>query len=162
MEKLFCSPSWNWSQSWMNSFPIAHAGWASKPLSGFLAINGAARESILAGSLFLSSFALISWPEKEAAATFLAASWFYGSFFSATCSVNLGKAVVAGFLHCLCVSVCVWMGICELAPGAVCVCVGCLWYVANGSALRVGHNQHPPKDPLTMAPPGQQMLRPFG
>jgi len=85
----------------MNSFPIAHDGSASKRLSVFLAINRAKREPGLRSfSARLSPLGQKKKQQHERQQLFLVL-WL---FFSATCSVNLGKAVVAGF-YAACVRV---------------------------------------------------------
>jgi len=84
----------------MNSFPIAHAGSASKRLYGFLAIIRAKREPTL------GSFSRLGQKKKQQHQRhqlFLLPLGFM-ALFSATCSVNLGKAVVAGF-YAACVRV---------------------------------------------------------
>lgn len=54
--------------------------------------------------LWLSCCAL-SFLVAEAAATFLVAPFDFMALFSAACSVNLGKAVVAGFFMSVCACV---------------------------------------------------------
>lgn len=59
---------------------------------------------LLSCQLCLSCCAL-SFLVAEAAATFLVAPFDFMALFSAACSVNLGKAVVAGFFMSLCVCI---------------------------------------------------------
>lgn len=108
---------------WLNSFPLCLFLFPSLSL-------------LLSLQLWLSCCAL-SFLVAEAAATFLVAPFDFMALFSAACSVNLGKAVVAGFFVSVCACrrecACVRVHACALLsawawPGLA------LWYVANGSA----------------------------
>lgn len=109
---------------WLNSFPLFYL---------FLLLSLSLSLSL---QVWLSCCAL-SFLVAEAAATFLVAPFDFMALFSAACSVNLGKAVVAGFFMSVCVCLrecaCVRVHACALLsawawPGLA------LWYVANGSA----------------------------
>lgn len=102
--------------------------------------------------VWLSCCAL-SFLVAEAAATFLVAPFDFMALFSAACSVNLGKAVVAGFFVSVCVCVCACSCVCIV----VCVGLACPGSVVCGQRKCVCYNWHPPFPYLT---PKQLLLFP--
>lgn len=77
--------------------------------------------------------------------------FFSATGHSSTCSVNLGKAVVAGFLESVCVCVCLTVYI-DVRVG--------FWYVANGNAFRYNW-QTPFTVPFSCWPTAASISDPF-